>query len=50
MDGKNFLPIYYQTLEEVMWLLRLDKPKKWRKLSKNFKICTKTAKNCDNKS
>ena len=28
---------YYQTLEEAAWLFRLEKPKKWHKISKNLK-------------
>ena len=32
----NYAVTYFQTLEEVMWLLRLEKPKNRQKTSKNL--------------
>ena len=45
----NYTVTYLQTLEEVPWLLRLKKPKKQQKFSKNLKrkFYKKIAKMCD---
>ena len=32
ITSTNYVLAYQQTLEEVAWLLRLEKPKKWQKL------------------
>ena len=34
----NYAETYYQTLEEVRWLLRLEKPRKWQILKNLEKI------------
>ena len=34
---RNYTLAYYQTLEEVPWFVRLDKPKKPQKFSKTLK-------------
>ena len=47
--SRRYTVTYYKTLEEVPWLLRLKKPKKWHKFSKNCKICQKIAKTGDNR-
>ena len=47
----NYAVTYYHTLEEFSLLLRLEKPKKWQKNSKNlnckFYKKKKFAKTCD---
>ena len=35
--SRNCAVTYYQTLEEIPWLLMLDKPKKGQEISKNLK-------------
>ena len=42
ITSKTNAVTYYQNLEEIHWLLRLEKPKKWQK---NFK--KKFKKNCN---
>ena len=36
ITSRYYAVTYYQTLEDVPWLLRMEKPKKWKKLSKKF--------------
>ena len=45
ITSKSYAVTYNQTLEEGMWLLRLEKPKHWQKISKRLKKisgCIKT--------
>ena len=45
ITSRNYEVTYYQTLEEVPWLLRLEEPKKRKSFSKNFKMQI-LSKNC----
>ena len=50
ITSRSYALTYIRTLEEVMWLLRLEKPKKnkiFKKLEKKLQVAYKTVKICD---